>query len=259
MTKVYVWLADGRKGEAGPAWYSRVRNSPHSAPGVCRPPPHTSLTLQPAAIPRLLHSRLPTTFKWTLEPLWRQRHLPLSCQLAATSRRRQRRQRRRQRGSHRQNSGVRHCLSGRPLPSEMNSPTSPGQRPHPSHRRPSCWPLPRHDADRLAPVDASQPSSLGSSATWKPAACGTKQSMDILSAVHPLSPAARLIISSRSSPESTPDSRRSQPTRPGALQLLGAAPGRPMIARALPNHQRPRRKCRRRSPPVPTGKAQCEA
>jgi len=170
MTKVYVWLADGRKGEAGPAWYSRVRNSPHSAPGVCRPPPHTSLTLQPAAIPRLLHSRLPTTFKWTLEPLWRQRHLPLSCQLAATSRRRQRRQRRRQRGSHRQNSGVRHCLSGRPLPSEMNSPTSPGQRPHPSHRRPSCWPLPRHDADRLAPVDASQPSSLGSNATWKPAA-----------------------------------------------------------------------------------------
>lgn len=47
--------------------------------------------------------------------------------------------------------------------------------------------------------------------------------------------------------------------RPGALQLLGAAPGRPRIARAFPKYRRPRRQCRHRSPPVPIGKAQCEA
>jgi len=78
MTKVYVWSSDGRKGEAGHAWFFPVPNSAHSAPGASRPPPHTSRTLRHAAIPRLLHSRPTTPFKSTLEPLWRPRDPTLS-------------------------------------------------------------------------------------------------------------------------------------------------------------------------------------
>jgi len=186
-TKVYVWSADGLKEEAGHAWYSPVPNSAHSAPGASRPPPQTSHTLRPAAIPRRLRSHPTTPFRSTLEPLWRHRDVPLSCQPAATSRRRCLRQRRRPRGGHSQKSGVRHRLSGRPLYPETNTPTPAGQRPLPRHRKASCWPLPRHNADRLAPVDASQPSSLGSSSNWKPAALGTKKSMDVIAAVPALS------------------------------------------------------------------------
>jgi len=79
-----VWSADGQKGKAGYAWYSPVPNSAHSAPRACRPPPHTSRTLRPAAIPLLLHSRPTTAFKSAPEPLWRH----LTCRSVANQGRR---------------------------------------------------------------------------------------------------------------------------------------------------------------------------
>lgn len=207
-----MWSANGGKGEAGHAWYSPVPNCDHSAPIASSPPTHTSRTLGPAAIPRLLHRRPTIPLKSTLEPLWRHRDRPLSFQAASTSRRRRLRQRRRPRGGDRQKSGVLHRLGGHPLHSETKPPTPPGDRPHPRHRKALCWPLPRHNTDRPAPVDASQPSSLGSSASWKPAAWVTKQSIEATAAVPPLSPAATLMISLRSPPEPARDTRRSQPT-----------------------------------------------